>query len=129
MQEMSRGAGVMISNDADHTGPASAGSFPRFDITPRRNGSRVELFLGGELDVAAVPTFREVLDDQLDLGGRRVVVDLAELEFIDAAGIAELVGAGRRAERIGGAVTIRSPQPAVRRALDITGVLSDLRLS
>jgi anti-sigma B factor antagonist len=120
---------VMIG---DAPGPSPTGRMSataRFGVTPRRNGSRVELFLSGEFDVAAVPRFRQALEDELNRGGRRVVVDLAELEFIDAAGIAELVGANRRAGTCEGALSIRSPQPTVRRVLDITGVLGSLQLS
>jgi anti-anti-sigma factor len=87
------------------------------------------LVLYGELDVAGVEQFRETLNRELNGGARRVVIDLSELEFIDAAGIAELVRAGRRAGVQGGDFSIRSPRPAVRRVLEITGVLDNLQVS
>jgi anti-sigma B factor antagonist len=100
-----------------------------FGVTAKRSGQLVELFLNGELDVAAIEVLREALDCELARGARRVVVDLADLEFIDAAGIAELMAGCRRTTDHRGQFCIRLPQPPVRRVLAITGVLASLQRS
>ena len=81
--------------------------------------------LRGELDVATAPILAEVLTTAMDGGARRLILDLVELGFIDAAGLGVIVGAVTRLQAGGGSLTIRSPSPMVRRILDITG-LADL---
>jgi anti-sigma B factor antagonist len=50
----------------------------------------------GELDVQSVPELRARLAEALDAGQTRVVVDLAEVSFIDSLSLSALVGAGRK---------------------------------
>jgi anti-anti-sigma factor len=89
----------------------------------------VELVLTGELDAAVVGHLRRTVESELaERGARRLIIDLAQLDFIDAAGIAGLTDGSRLARRRGKHFGIRSPQPAVRRAFDLTGVLPELQL-
>jgi stage II sporulation protein AA (anti-sigma F factor antagonist) len=50
-----------------------------------------------------------------------VVLDLTALEFLDSTGLGVLIRANRDLREAGGALRVRSPQPQVRRVLDITG--------
>jgi len=50
----------------------------------------------GELDVQSVPELRARLAEVLDSGQKRIVVDLAEVSFIDSLSLSALVGAGRK---------------------------------
>jgi anti-sigma B factor antagonist len=50
----------------------------------------------GELDVQAVPELKTKLNEALDAGKDRIVVDLAEVSFIDSLSLSALVGARRR---------------------------------
>ena len=50
----------------------------------------------GELDVQSVPELKERLAEAVDAGTKRVVVDLAEVSFIDSLSLSALVGARRR---------------------------------
>ena len=53
---------------------------------------------------------------------RSVVLDLAQLSFINGWGLGVLAAGASRHRRSGGALTIRSPSAMVLRLLDITGV-------
>jgi anti-anti-sigma factor len=64
---------------------------------------------------------RECLD-ALDPAWRAVCVDLSDVSFMDSTGISELVVARERLHATGGALTIRTPAPNVRRVLEITGL-------
>jgi anti-sigma B factor antagonist len=50
----------------------------------------------GELDVQSVPELRARLAEALDAGSTRVVIDLAEVSFIDSLSLSALVGAQRK---------------------------------
>ena len=78
--------------------------------------------LTGEIDVASGAAVRSTLQASLDEGHRDVVVDLARVTFIDAAGLGVLVGAQRRFDRAGGRLRVEHPQRCVRRVLEITAL-------
>lgn len=50
----------------------------------------------GEMDIAAVPALRKLLDDAIGTGTRRMVIDLTDVDFVDSVALATLVGAKRR---------------------------------
>ena len=50
----------------------------------------------GELDVQSVPELRARLNEAIDSGTTRIVVDLAEVSFIDSLSLSALVAAHRR---------------------------------
>jgi len=75
--------------------------------------------LVGELDLASADELRECLA-ALAGRGRDVVVDLAELTFIDAGGLGVLARARVVAEAKRCTITLRRPTPGVARVLAIT---------
>lgn len=79
--------------------------------------------LSGELDVACAPVLREQLLSVLRPRACRLVVDLSEVSFCDASGLAVLVGTGRRARLLGGLLRLAAPAHAVTAALRISGLL------
>jgi anti-anti-sigma factor len=99
--------------------------FDSFVVSVDLADSSVRIGLRGELDVADAPTLAAVLTSAIDNGVRRLVLDLVELAFIDAAGIGVIVRAHNRLTTLGGVLTVRSPSPMLRRILDLTG-LADL---
>ncbi|MEV0570623.1 STAS domain-containing protein [Dactylosporangium sp. NPDC050588] len=78
----------------------------------------VDLSTAGDLD-------REVLA-AIDSGATTVVVDLAEVTFIDSAGINTLLKGRRHAEEQGRQLRITNAAGVVRDVLDMTGVLAHL---
>jgi anti-anti-sigma factor len=73
----------------------------------------------GELDVASSPRLETELRQLLDAGNVRVVIDMAEVEFIDASGIGTLVTAADRARSEGGYLELRRPTDGVMRVIDM----------
>lgn len=82
--------------------------------------------LRGELDLANAETARAELRTALDLDDAPILVDLRELEFIDSAGIAVLVGTLHRDAVAHRLRFLRSEAPAVARVLRLTGVEQSL---
>ena len=75
--------------------------------------------LVGEVDVATSPHLLRQLQALIDAGEVRVVVDMADVEFVDASGIGALVGAAVNARETGGGLALRRPSRSVVHLLDI----------
>jgi anti-anti-sigma factor len=96
---------------------------PGFEMTETRDADgTTRLMLSGELDLTVAGT----LNDRIwKLAGaeRRLRVDLAEVTFVDSAGISVLVVAARSAPREGWQLQIDpTVTSSVRLALEISGV-------
>lgn len=83
-------------------------------------GALVRLALSGELDLSNAPTLEVTLDGAIN-SGKKVLIDLDRLEFIDSTGLALIVAVlGRNdAERFS---FVLSKSPGVRRVLNLTGL-------
>jgi anti-anti-sigma factor len=62
------------------------------------------------------------IEHLVDRGAREVVVDLGDVTFVDAAAVAALVSAGKRARGAGALVTLVVDDANVLRILDLVGV-------
>ena len=83
-------------------------------------GDVLVLSLAGELDLADAPALREALRGAVERSPRRLVVDLAEVTFVDSTVLGALVEARAR---IGGeAFALAAPGLEVRRALEVSGL-------
>ena len=76
--------------------------------------------LSGRLDVHAAADIRLELADAVDAGHGELVIDLTELEAVDATGLGVLVGAHRRAQRAGRTLVLEDVPDPVGRLLLIT---------
>jgi anti-sigma B factor antagonist len=98
---------------------SSAGSLR---VTLSVDAEVVTVTLAGEFDLAAAPEFRSRADEALDAGTAAVVLDLAELSFIDSTGIAALLELHRRLASAGRTMRLVNVGPQPAGVLDITGV-------
>jgi anti-sigma B factor antagonist len=88
------------------------------------------LCLAGELDMATVPEFADALTATLRSGGTSdIMVDLAALTFLDAAGLTAFVRAHGIARRSGRALLARNPRDEVDTVLRITDVADLLQIA
>jgi len=85
----------------------------------------ITITVRGEIDMATAPDLRTALDDAIESGASRIVLDCRALEFLDSSGIGVLVAARKRLGEAGELV-IDSPPAHVRKVLDITGVVGHL---
>jgi anti-sigma B factor antagonist len=92
----------------------------RCEIVP--GDGRVLVRLAGELDMSTVPILDEHLREALAAGGRRLVVDLRGLEFIDSTGLTLLVRWERGAEQDGYDLALVRGEPRVHRLFELTGL-------
>lgn len=87
-----------------------------------------EVVLSGRLDVSSAADVRAALQEAIDLGSGDLMVDLAQVELVDAIGLGVLLGADRRAKAQGRRLVVRSASPRVRHILRVTRLHRVLRI-
>jgi len=97
-------------------GVEPAGVFT-IESLPAHDGVAV-VALAGELDMAATPSVRTHLDAAA--GRRALVLDLAEVTFVDSSMLKELLRAANDLDRYETRLVLAGVPPAVQRLLDLT---------
>jgi len=67
-----------------------------FDAKLEMAGVVAKIYLSGELDAAAAPGFRAVVEEAIDLGARRLVLLMNDLEYLASAGLRVLIFAKQK---------------------------------
>ena len=83
-------------------------------------GDALVLSLTGELDLYTAPAVRDALRGAVERAPKRLVVDLAEVTFVDSTVLGALVEA--RSALGGDAFALAAPGLEVRRALEVSGL-------
>lgn len=76
----------------------------------------------GRLNMVAAPKLREVVAEVVAGGSSRVVVNLAETDFMDSSGLGALIGCLKAARRAGGDLQISGVQPQVKMVPELTNM-------
>ena len=94
------------------------------DINVRRRSEVQVIQLRGALRLGqGVDTFRQAVDEALNAGDVRLVVDLAEVPMVDSSGIGVLVKSMASAKQRGGSVKLVNPSKFALQTLRLVGVL------
>lgn len=118
----SPGAEAPSALDPSKTLPAG------FSVSIAFGVDRSVLTLRGELDLFTEAAFGGFLEVAVTWPGRLVVLDLAELAFIDARGLDQLAGVLPRLRKDGRVLVVVSPSPMVYELLDLTGLTADVQV-
>jgi anti-sigma B factor antagonist len=86
----------------------------------RTEESELLIDLAGELDLSTAPQLWAAIDEAIAAGHDRLVLDLAELTFVDSTGLGVFVRAAKELRAVGGEVSLRSPGERVTKLLQIT---------
>ena len=92
-----------------------------FGAVTRLENPDATVFLRGELDLSTVAILQGCVE-QLPANVGVLVLDFARLEFIDCAGLSTVLACAGKQANHGGSLGIRSPQRAVQRVLELTGL-------
>lgn len=104
--------------DRQTVGSANRG---RLQVAVRTEGRSEVVTAAGELDHHTAELLRAPLDDALEQGRVRLVIDCSQLEFCDSTGLNVLLGARLKADAAGGGVHLAGMLPVVARVFEITG--------
>jgi anti-anti-sigma factor len=83
------------------------------EVTVGFEGEQALLRVRGELDILSAPRLGAFFDAVIASGFLCVVVDFAELDFADLAGLRVVASAASRVVAMGGGLTIRSASTMV----------------
>jgi anti-anti-sigma factor len=100
-----------------------------FRVEVRSEDHKTVISVSGELDLASSPALEEELERVAKSDATVIVVDLAELEFMDSTGLSVLVRAHQRAEESGRRLGLVNGSQQVQRLLTLTGVADRLTLA
>jgi anti-sigma B factor antagonist len=93
-----------------------------FSVHVRVDGADVNLELVGEFDMSAVESFRSCAEGALDCNGGAIVVDLADVTFIDSTGISALLEMRRRLDAEGRELRVENVSSPAARIFELTGL-------
>ena len=98
------------------------------NVSVRGRGRSTVVQVDGELDLASSPQLEHVLEEEWGNGADEIVLDLAELRFMDMAGLRVLLRATQRAGERGTELVLANVRGPIRRVLTLTGVNGLLRI-
>jgi anti-sigma B factor antagonist len=76
----------------------------------------------GEVDMLTAPTLLTVIDDELDRGCQRLLVDLRPVSFLGSSGLTALIAIAHRCAEQRVELRLVADGPTVTRPLEITGL-------
>lgn len=88
-------------------------------IEPQGNGVAV-VRLDGRLDYQSAPAARQELQEAVNAGSPRLVVDLSAVEFLDSSGLGALIAGLKVARAAGGDLRLASVPEQARVVLALT---------
>lgn len=91
-------------------------------ISCTSRGGITVVHVEGEVDVYTSPALREALDEQVNQGRTRLVVDLLGVSFMDSSGLNVLVGGLKSARSRNGSFRLVCTSERILRVLNITGL-------
>ncbi len=96
---------------------------PDFDVTVAEEDGAAVLSVCGEVDLSTGPLLWERISTVIAGGSTKVVLDLADMRFIDSTGLSVIVMTVRRLQEVDGRLVLRSPCRMASRLFRLTGLL------
>lgn len=92
-------------------------------MTAKMTGTKLIIFLAGELDHHAARQVQKQIEEKLETGlPRDCVIDMSELSFMDSSGIAVVLKTYKRMRELGGRFWVENVPPQPLRVLDASGI-------
>lgn len=101
---------------------SGSAAVPDLTLSSRTAGLSSIAELAGELDITCSSILRDQLLGLLRRGSSQLVIDLSQVTYCDASGLAVLVATGRRARLLGGYLRLAAAPPQVTQVLKVTGL-------
>lgn len=104
-------------------GPPPAPSGETMDIEVTRSAEITVVAPDGDLDMSAADKMKRTLTELVDKGGRKLLVDLARVTYVDSSGLGALVAAMKHARAAGGDLRLCAMQDDVRAIFEMTRLI------
>lgn len=93
-----------------------------FALRTENRGAVTVLHLAGELDMGTAPELESAVEALVEADRSRLLLQLAELEFCDSAGLNSFIRGDRRCRRQGGWLRITAARGHVKRVVELSGI-------
>jgi anti-sigma B factor antagonist len=112
---------------ASHGRAVPAAASQGFSVVSRRLEHGVLVAVAGEVDIATAPVLERDLRQAQQTAGV-VVLDLAEVSFMDCSGLGAILSANRHAREHHGRLVVVGAARQTRRLVELTGAVDQLAL-
>ena len=85
--------------------------------------------VSGDLDVSSVPSVRRQLDGLVASGSRRIFMNMADVGYVDSAGMALILSELRRVRELGGLLSLINVSSQLYRALSLMRMVDFMPVS
>ncbi len=99
------------------------------DISTEMQKDVAVVVAGGRLDAAGAPEIEASCKGLIQKGSKRLLLDMAAVEYISSAGLRSLLVLAKAVKAVGGAMVLCSLTPAVREVMTISGFDNILSLA
>ncbi|MDO4618553.1 MAG: anti-sigma F factor antagonist [Clostridia bacterium] len=86
------------------------------------------IYVSGELDHHTASNLREEVDEILSGNIQNIIFEFSSLVFMDSSGIGFIMGRYKKIANKGGEVIIVNPTPQVKRILEMSGILTIIKI-
>lgn len=94
-----------------------------------KSGNILVIPVEGDLDVASVPRVRACILDGIQSGVRRVILSLADVSYVDSAGMGLIMGAASKLRDAGGLLSLVNVDSSIYRMLVINRLVDFIPVS
>ena len=96
---------------------------PEFAVTEQGSQAGHHVIAArGEIDLFTAPELKKTLQEAIESGATRVVVDLSETTFLDSTALGVLIGAVKRLRSRDGSLVIVNTDTNIAKTFEITGL-------
>jgi anti-anti-sigma factor len=93
-------------------------------ISVRKADSTLVVSVEGRLDTLSANDFRTRIEELLDQGGIKIVLDLENLKYVSSAGLRSILVGAKKAKMSGGGLCCCALQPLVSQVFEVSGFSS-----
>ncbi|MCX5796083.1 MAG: STAS domain-containing protein [Elusimicrobia bacterium] len=99
------------------------------ELIRKETAEVVSLAIRGRLDASSAAQAEQVVADFLRGSGKKLILDLTELDYISSAGLRVLLMADKGLQQKSGALALCGLKPNVKEVLDVSGFTALFRIA
>ncbi|WP_058301387.1 STAS domain-containing protein [Gorillibacterium timonense] len=93
----------------------------KFDMTVKESSDNYTIYVSGELDLAVSAEFRSEIEPLLT-SDKEVVLDMADLTYIDSTGMGIIIFFLKARKEDGKALSVQNVPQKIKKLFDLTGI-------
>ncbi|MDK2954523.1 MAG: hypothetical protein PWQ57_19 [Desulfovibrionales bacterium] len=91
------------------------------ELAKQQKGDVVVVSVTGRMDAVTAPDFENGFSDYMQGGGKKFVVNLAQLEYISSAGLRSILSSAKKLKASNGVIAFAGLKGMVKEVFDISG--------